>query len=329
MTGDGIDEIIAWTEGLNQAFVYTVADLPDSTASFATNFDSCSFDNLPPRQYVGVLAIADADGDGNGDYIGLGCSNGDPDENGSIQVRLGDGTGAVGDAVETTFTGRPYEMSVGDLNGDDKADVAVVVNICEDMACANKLNDVYVLLAGDGGSYGDATKVASAAKEIELVDLNGDDVLDLIKPEEFLPGNGDGTFGDAIANTMDRDDTVGFGIGDINDDDIPDVVQADMGGSLRLWFNDGTGALTEDQNIALGAPGSVGVADVNSDGIDDMLMVNNASSIVQFVLSTGTVETQNSGTKSIAIGEFNGDGVPDAVVTGGAASVLSFHFSNP
>ncbi len=235
----------------------------------------------------------------------------------------------IGDAVETAFTGRPYEMSAGDLNGDDKADVAVVVSICEDMACANFLNDVYVLVAGNGGSYGAATKVASAAKEVELADLNGDDVLDLIKPEEFLPGNGDGTFGTAITNTMDRDDTVGFAIGDVTGDDIPDVVQADMAGSLRLWENDGTGALSEGQNIPLGAPGSVAIADVNSDDINDMLMVNSASSIVQFVLSTGKVETQNSGTKSIAVSEFNGDGVPDIVVTGGAGSVLSFHVSNP
>src|SRR5262249_7996374 len=159
---------------------------------------------------------------------------------------------------------------------------------------------------------------------LAVSDVNGDGKADLQVGNEFgdvltLLGDGDGTFRPAQAaagrnvalavadlNGDVRDD---FGFGDESLDRVSVRYSAPGSGFVRGL---GDGIL---------APGAVRLADLNNDGLPDLVVVNSGGNSVLVYLGTGAgqfgpKQTFFSGTdpQGVSVGDVNGDGIPDLVV---------------
>jgi len=84
-----------------------------------------------------------------------------------------------------------------------------------------------------------------------------------------------------------------------------------------------------------GKPSSVAVADVNGDGIPDLIVANYGSNSVSVLLGNGngTFQPQKtfatgSGPMSVAVADVNGDGKPDLVVANDGSSTVSVLLGN-
>ncbi|MFL5823203.1 MAG: FG-GAP-like repeat-containing protein, partial [Solirubrobacteraceae bacterium] len=144
-------------------------------------------------------------------------------------------------------------------------------------------------------------------------------------------------------------------IGDVNNDQAPDLVTANYGwmdgthqnpgwnNTVSVLTGIGDGTFNAAQNITVGAgPSAVAVGDVNGDGFPDIVVANSGPVDQQTELFTGntiTVLLQKSthdgflpgqtytvgnGPLSVGIGDLDGDGWPDVVVGNftGTVSVL-------
>jgi hypothetical protein len=141
------------------------------------------------------LVAVDIDADGDLDLIAafLGVN--------TARLYLNDGSGAFTLFRNLTTTLPGGKLSVGDLNGDGKPDIAIA---CEGVA---SLRGIWTLLNTDTGDgvFGNLTwtrELTTQTKSVDLVDLTGDGFLDLLYGEDtlvaYLPSLGDGTFGSTV-----------------------------------------------------------------------------------------------------------------------------------
>ena len=116
---------------------------------------------------------------------------------------LGDGSGTFASRTDYTAfasNGHPTDVVLGDFNGDGRPDIATANQ-------QSGSNELAVFLNSGDGTYGTAIHVSApinSAWGIGAADVNGDGKVDLVGPSQtegvlILPGNGDGTFGTAIA----------------------------------------------------------------------------------------------------------------------------------
>ncbi|MGD1072736.1 MAG: FG-GAP-like repeat-containing protein [Bryobacteraceae bacterium] len=115
-------------------------------------------------------------------------------------------------------------------------------------------------------------------------------------------------------------------VGDFNGDGAPDLATANSAdNTVTVLLGDGAGGFSASPGspFAVGMdPTSVAAADLNGDGIPDLVTANTAGNNVTILLGDGAggFTTANgspfavgSGPDSIAVADFNGDGVPDLV----------------
>jgi len=248
-----------------------------------------------------------------------------------------------------------FSLAVADLNGDGKLDV---VTIDFDMGT------VAVFLGKGNGTFQPPQTYSAglAPRQVVVADVNNDGKPDLIVAElcydpQFcngvikgavgvLLGNGDGTF-QPMQTYPSGFATLAVAVGDFNRDGNLDLIVAnecdeptcsDYHGAFVVLLGDGTGAFREGQSYSTYAAfqDSIAVADVNGDGILDVLVANG---YVNVLLGNGDgtfqpAQVYSSGSQggavSIAVADVNGDGKPDLVVADsgekpvppGAVSVL-------
>jgi hypothetical protein len=185
----------------------------------------------------------------------------------------GDGTFAVGEFYPAGGQS-PVEMALGDLNGDQLEDVAVV-----NYGSAT----VGILLAQLDGTLAPAVSLSVGIRPsgIAIADLDGDQNLDLAVSDlnadgvHILLGNGDGTFGlPALMPAGDGPEAVC--IADLDGDQIPDLATADWwAGTATVLHGLGDGSfvhaatLTAQQN-----PVSIAAADFYGDSHLDLVVAN-------------------------------------------------------
>jgi hypothetical protein len=197
-------------------------------------------------------------------------------------------------------------FAIGDLNGDGIPDLAVALYCLGGDAC------------GSGTSGG----------------------------VSVMLGNGDGTFQSPVVYAVSGYGATSVSIGDLNGDGYPDLVVGDWlvcygyfgtcNGGVSVLLNNGDGTFQPDVTYTSNGfnVSSIAIADVNGDGILDVVIGNGCSdSRNQCYLSSVDVLVGNGdGTfqpavsystglyiASIAIGDVNGDGYPDVVATGEGA----------
>jgi Domain of unknown function (DUF4347)/FG-GAP-like repeat/Cadherin-like/FG-GAP repeat len=242
--------------------------------------------------------------------------------------------------IATDLGSGPYSVSVGDFNGDGKADLAV--------ANTYNSNTVSVLLR-NAANTGFDPKVDFATGSLPISvscgDFNGDGKTDLAVAN--VSSNTVSVLLRNIANTG-FDPKVDFAtgitplsvsVGDFNGDGKTDLVVANRDGNtvsvlLRNTANSGFEAKV-DLTTGL-QPYSVSVADFNGDGKADLAVANRYSNTVSVLLrnaaNTGfdpKVDfATGSSPYSVSVGDFNGDGKADLAVVNLGSDTVSVLLRN-
>jgi hypothetical protein len=271
------------------------------------------------------VAVADVNGDGKPDLI-VTDTRGYNRSPANVLVLLGKGDGTFG-PPKTVATGSALR-SVADVNGDGKPDLVTA-------SSNSRSNYLNVLLGnGDGTFQNPQTTVDNLGGEwLTVVDVNCDGKPDFVTSDSLpvislLLGNGDGTF----RNEQNLSPGNGFGggpfaVADVNGDGKPDIVATSAGGSsVGVLLGNGDGnfqTLQTPRSFPVDTgPFSVAVADLNGDGIPDVVTANGNAGTVSVLLGNGdgTFQTQRTfpahaygPARSVAVADVNGDGKLDIV----------------
>ncbi len=144
-------------------------------------------DGLAPR----CVVAADMDADGDLDLAVV--TDGRMQVEGRVSILLNTGAGAFLDGESYAQVGGPMSVAVGDVNGDDHQDLAVVGIFS---------NGVYILFGHGDGTFADAEPflVGDSPVHVAMGDLDGDGDADLAVANALddqlsvLLNKGDGTF---------------------------------------------------------------------------------------------------------------------------------------
>jgi len=278
-----------------------------------------------PSPSVGYwLAAADLNGDGKLDLIVV-----DPDDplpHGGAQAYLnnGDGTFTAGQLFfENQLVVPPVEISLSvataDLNHDG----------CQDAVMTDSYGLAYVFDGKCDGTFttpGTTYALGDIGGAIQLADVNGDGVLDLVTSGILLSGAGgiglgsvagddlcvllgDGTGSFGMARTYRGDLSMySLAVADLKGNGFPDLVTANQGSNtVSVFLNDGKGGFGDPQGeafwsnagtssapIITNAPDSPFVfADVGGNGVLDMVLLDRqvvptSPTLITTLLNDGT-----------------------------------------
>ena len=294
--------------------------------------------------------LADLDGDGNLDMIIA-------DESGTWQYDLGDGAGTMIARGQNYYQVCSQETSpvAIKLSNAMYPDVAIVcTNYNQVRIWNNQFNggNQGSIFGGTNSGNQVTLSLSSSPQHLMVTDLNKDGKQDLVvvtngnggstltyylNQGNFLPVNGSGSAG---FNNNNQNPYWGK-CGDLNGDGYPDCVVSDLNTStVRIFLNDGTGALQAPKSVGgtinVGQePREVNLADMNGDGVLDLLVASRQLANFQVIpgKGDGTFGNQmssdnrilaaqttvgNAGCRygwSIQVADFDGDGRPDAVAS--------------
>lgn len=259
--------------------------------------------------FSNAVAVADVNNDGNLDIVVTNECLGTLNCNG-VAVLLGNGDGTFQSAKGYSSGGlETGGLAVGDVNGDGFPDLVLVSN-CQPQTCVG--GTLTLLLNNGDGTFGKATELADASGPVTIGDVNGDGNLDLVTAAGVMLGNGDGTF--SSPNSTVIGGAISITLADVNGDGKLDILAAvPKGVAVQLGNGDGTFQPARILNAGGLNPLSVAVADFNGDGIPDLAVADECTSIIKSVCAGGKV--------GVLAG--NGDGTFMAAVTfptGGAVA---------
>lgn len=247
----------------------------------------------------GILAgtLIDVNKDGNLDLIAGG--------NGSADVYLGDGKGGFTEQfinLGSGFNVTPVYLDIvtGDFNRDDKLDF---------FFSTYNPGELRFFAGGGDGTFkppvDTTSKYLTPPDSLATADFNRDGILDLLVSSpnivSLLRGNGDGSLrtGTADFQTIYIPDSTKFKNGDyaprvatadLDGDGTPDILAADpYNNLLSMLLNDGKGSFlqnTPDVTAQLsGKPTEVLTADLNGDGLPDVIVTDTTNQNVSYFLS--------------------------------------------
>jgi hypothetical protein len=336
----------------------------------ATSFIATTTTSIP--------VAGDTDGDGKADLVNVVTGKGS-----SLRVQRGQGDGVFDDpfftAVAASVLPTGSELRVADFSGDGKDDVLVVQ---PPKAGTAALTTNLFVSVGDGTFQPPATRVISdftggvfASGRLVAIDANTDGKADLLyvtppaatNPGAILASITDGTSNNAavvldVPAVPSNQRFDAFQAGDVNGDDLPDLVGlvAPEGNVLRYvqLFGDAStrlvdGALrfTGTGNLGGATPSGGGfatgaqplIADFNGDGRADLAVINHDAAgavspvFIAVAQSNGSYATAvkaadffspSGGVASV--GDVDGDGKPDLLSgsKSGTIAAVVFTLSN-
>ncbi len=274
--GDDPDAIVAGDFNGDGDLDLAVANQGDGTVSVLMGNGNGTFQ--PQVTYaVGDDPAALVAGDFNGDgRLDLAVAN---EFDGTVSVLMNHGNGTFQPQVTYPVGDDPSSIVAGDFNGDGRLDLAV----------ANAGDGtVSVLMNNGSGAFQPQATYTVGALNGSLVtgDFNGDGQLDLAIANGYsgtvsvLIGNGDGTFQEP--------ETFGVGTyiddlvtGDFNGDGLFDlaVISPDPN-TIPVLMSNGNGTFATANLFATTPDNTPVVADLNGDGIDDVLVIDAAGDIL-------------------------------------------------
>lgn len=286
------------------------------------------------------LQTADLDGDGNPDLIFefgswcyVPCT---PTGADTMAVSFGKGDGTFGPVTYLPVGTQAVTAVAADFNSDGEMDLAIL----EKTSNADPDLSAVTLLFGKGNRRFESpdTYYQRGSFHIAAADFNGDGNLDLIAFDDYintpygiymLPGRGDGTFGKAIFTSTTSGLEFG-GVADFNGDGKMDVWAEDTNGNLDILLGNGSGGFRQVSSLDI-TPSSLLVADVNNDGIPDLIVETSPPEFatVEILLGKGdgTFQAPIPVCTSCTLGctgDFNGDGNEDLIVFSSSGGAVYF-----
>jgi Ca2+-binding RTX toxin-like protein len=293
--GDGKPDLaVANFGGNNASILLNTTATGATTPTFATKVD------FPTGAFPVSVSIGDFNGDDKPD---LATAN-NLGNTASILLNTtttGATTPTFATKVDFATGNLPFSVSIGDINGDGKPDLAVA---------NNGSNNASILLntTTTGATTPTfATKVdfdtGSAPFSVSIGDINGDGKPDL-----------------AVANTISNSASI--------------LLNTTTTGATTPTFATKVDFPTGTQ------PRSVSIGDINGDGKPDLAVANTNSGNASILLNTTTTGATTptfatkvdfaTGTRpsSVSIGDFNGDGKPDLAVANNNSNNASILLNN-
>jgi hypothetical protein len=327
LNGDGIPDLV-------------VADASGTVSVLLGNGDG-SFSTEQTFNYGpgALVALGDLAGDGIEDIVIVDPSTG------LAHVLLGTGEGTFTPVASTVNLGPgASSVTLADVNGDGKPDLIVANHYYSVVECA---------LGNGNGTFGAVqfTPVIYGVSEVRVANINGDGIPDLITTNnrlggaadlngqryaiaDLLIGNGDGTFTDIGGISVGPAGTP-IAVSDINGDGLSDLVTTNYNtGTITPILNTTViGGTTISFSVlpsfSIGhLISSVAFADINGDGLPDLVIPAAYGSGVSVLLARGDGTFKDAAT-SVAQpintpfqGDLNGDGTPDTVIRDGSGNIF-------
>ncbi len=335
-----------------------VANYDDTTVSILINNGSGGFlpaSNIPAGSNANIsVAVADFNGDGKLDLVVVHSGND------SLHILLGAGNGtfqlqqpAITTDPSPGFGGNPQAVTVADLNGDGKLDLALVnVN--------GFGKDVVTLLGNGDGTFAAASFYASSsgthpsAGAVAIGDFNGDGKPDLVVANSALVNVGvllnQGTRPAAscfipAVNYPAGSSPVAVATGDLNRDGNLDLVAPNVvaSGTLSRLLGNSNGTFLTAASYATGEnSNAVALADFNRDGkldavVSDSGVFNVDSGNISVLLgagdgSFGAAASLGVGSGKnpafVTVGDFNNDGKMDIAEVNESGDINGNFFVN-
>lgn len=289
--GDGKFDLVVTNLWDNTISVYRNTSTT-GTISFSAKMD------YPTDLNPAYAAIGDFDNDGKSDIAVANYSGSLITNDGTVSIyrNISSGTGNVNFATRTSLiTGqRPICIALGDLDGDNKLDLAVTNWETSSISVFRNLSSL--------GNIGFTSKSDMLTNQnplfVAMGDLDGDTKLDIAvaSSNKLSVMKNRSSFG-LVAFDTKQDFTpegspVSLDIDDLNGDGKPDitVVQVGNNGNQISLFNNTSvdGVIGFDEKVSLSsglAPYQVIIADLNGDGKSDIVTVNSGSDNISVLKS--------------------------------------------
>jgi len=307
----------------------------DGTVSILTGSNTGVLSEALGSPYtVGVSPVGVAVGDFNGDgFQDIAVTN-SQDSIVNVSILLGNGDGTFFVSGLSPATGRqPEGIVVGDFNGDGLQDLAVT----------NTGDNTVTILIGDGtGRFtqlaGSPFNVGAQPLFIAVGDFNGDGFPDLVTANSgedtvtVLFGASTGGFSVPATRTFQTNlSPQSVVVADFNGDGNLDIATVNLNTTdITILLGDGSGSFTNGpggQLVVGNGPVSIFAADLNGDGIPDLVVANSTDGTLTVEIGNGDGSfTPATSTFKVGAGpffalaaDFNGDGILD-VVTGSVES---------
>ncbi|WP_126546886.1 FG-GAP-like repeat-containing protein [Hymenobacter amundsenii] len=273
-----------------------------------------------PRTYPvaatpNAIVTADFDGDSYPDLATTSYGGG------ALSVLLNDRRGGFEAADRYPLAAPGYELAVGELTGDADPDLAV-------LRLTNSGSELVIFSGqGDGTFVQKLPPIALPGGEALVVaDMNADGRLDVVVSNattgsfEVLRNTGAGSLV-SVGRYAGAQRGIELVVADFNGDGRPDVAQADFeGGSIQVMLATAAGFAPPIAYAAGQGPTGLASADLNADGVLDLICSNSKSYDVTVLIGSGTGTFRAAGTFAagvepydLVVADFTGDGRPDVV----------------
>lgn len=285
------------------------------------------------------IGVGDIDSDGRQDLVVTAHADD------LLMVFLSNGSaGALSfaDGVEVRTGRHPQGLAVVDLDQDDKPEIIVANAGGGAVTILHNASTVGTVRFDARNDYS-----ANTPHRLATGDLDGDGLLDIVFSENaslriavLLRSKQPGSFLFSRAVSL---PTPSFpnsiAVTDVNADGKPDIVAPITDTDrLSVYLNDRVGSslafLPHRDFEVLDTPDEVAVADLNSDGLPEIVVANRLSNKISLFVNSSTETVVNltrtdypagDGPSGVAFGDFNGDGKPDVVATRQDDHLTVFH----